>query len=137
LFGATIETPRGAVTAADLAQTCDFFSVGTNDLTQYTWALDRDSAHATVIAPYLESKIFTFNPFSKFDYAGVGSIMKDCIFRGRGANPKLQVGITGHFGSDPELGQYFESIGVDYVGCSLDRISGVSLAYARRQAQEG
>lgn len=130
-FGATIETPRAAIKAAQIAKNTDFFSFGTNDLTQYTWALDRDSSYASVLEAYLKSNIIKGNPFAYLDTEGVGFLIKNGILEGRKTNPDLRIGISGEFGSNIDLVGYFSDLDVNYISSSVSRIPLIALAYAQ------
>jgi pyruvate,orthophosphate dikinase len=130
-FGANIETPRAAITAGSIAELSDFFSFGTNDLTQYAWALDRNFGAAEIIDSYMRSNILSENPFANFDYAGVGSLMEHAIEKGRQSNARLIFGVTGNFGSDIRLVDYFNKLGIRYVSVPVAMIPIVALAYSK------
>ncbi len=130
-FGATIETPRSTIIAAQIAKYVDFFSFGTNDLTQYTWALDRDSSYASILDAYLRSDIIKGNPFEYLDTDGVGFLIKNGILVGRKTNPDLKIGISGEFGSNIDLVEYFNDLDINYISSSVAKIPLIALAYAQ------
>jgi pyruvate,orthophosphate dikinase len=121
-IGTMIETPRAALTAGELAKCADFFSFGTNDLTQTTYAFSRDDAEAKFMARYLEDKILNDSPFEVLDTQGVGRLVKLAKQEGRSANPHLEVGICGEHGGEPKSVMFFHEAGLDYVSCSAYRI---------------
>jgi len=130
-IGTMIETPRAAITADQIAAQADFFSFGTNDLTQLTWGFSRDDVEARVIGRYRELGILDANPFERLDRAGVGALVRDAIVEARLVNPSLEVGVCGEHGGDPSSIEYFVSIGVDYVSCSPYRVPVARLALAQ------
>lgn len=119
--GTMIEIPRAAITAADIAKEADFFSFGTNDLTQMTYGFSRDDA-AKFLSDYYEKKIFEQDPFQKVDQVGVGGLMKIAISEGRKTRPNLKCGICGEHGGDPSTVEFCNSIGLNYVSCSPFRV---------------
>lgn len=121
LVGTMIELPRAALVADQIAEVADFFSFGTNDLTQTTLGLSRDDS-ARFLPFYVDKKIYPDDPFQTLDTIGVGELVKLAIERGRKANPKLKVGICGEHGGDPRSIEFFNSIGLDYVSCSPFRV---------------
>ena len=129
--GTMIETPRAALTAAEIAKAADFFSFGTNDLTQTTFGFSRDDAEAKFMANYLENRILPANPFETIDTKGVGRLVKIGTEEGRRANPLLEVGICGEHGGDPASIKFFHEAGLDYVSCSPYRIPIARLAAAQ------
>ncbi|HET7404880.1 MAG TPA: pyruvate, phosphate dikinase, partial [Candidatus Bathyarchaeia archaeon] len=129
--GTMIETPRAALTASEIAQYADFFSFGTNDLTQTTFAFSRDDAEAKFMARYLENKILADSPFETLDTKGVGQLVRMAYENGRKTNPKLEVGICGEHGGDPRSVAFFHEVGLDYVSCSSYRIPIARLAAAQ------
>jgi pyruvate,orthophosphate dikinase len=129
-FGTMIEVPRGALTADEIARSADFFSFGTNDLTQMTFGYSRDDAEGGFLLKYVEDKILPYNPFQTLDDA-VAGLMKIAVDKGRGANPGLEVGICGEHGGDPESIAKCERIGLDYVSCSPFRVPVARLAAAQ------
>jgi pyruvate,orthophosphate dikinase len=120
--GTMIELPRAAVTADRIAREAEFFSFGTNDLTQTTWGFSRDDVEASFVGEYLERGILGTSPFETIDAIGVGELMKIAIAKGREVNPNLTLGACGEHGGDPVSIDYFESIGLDYVSCSPYRV---------------
>jgi pyruvate, orthophosphate dikinase len=129
--GTMIETPRAALTAAEIAKYADFFSFGTNDLTQTTFAFSRDDAEAKFMARYLENKILPESPFEVLDTQGVGQLVRMANENGRRSNPKLEVGICGEHGGEPRSVAFFHEAGLDYVSCSSYRIPIARLAAAQ------
>jgi pyruvate,orthophosphate dikinase len=117
-----IELPRAAVTADRIATGADFFSFGTNDLTQTTWGFSRDDVEASFVGEYLEKGIFGTSPFETIDTFGVGQLIKIAIEKGRSINPTIGLGVCGEHGGDPVSIQFFEEIGLDYVSCSPFRV---------------
>ncbi len=130
LFGTMIEVPRAALVADQLAGDAQFFSFGTNDLTQMTWGFSRDDAERSFLFFYLEHKFLAHNPFQVLDRDGVGGLMKLAIERGRSANPQLKLGICGEHGGDPESIAFAHEIGLHYVSCSPFRVPVARLAAA-------
>jgi pyruvate,orthophosphate dikinase len=130
-FGTMIELPRAALTAGEIARTAEFFSFGTNDLTQTTLGLSRDDAEAKFLAKYIEMGIIKENPFETIDQDGVGLIMRQAIESGRAARPTLKLGICGEHGGEPKSVEFFHRIGLDYVSCSPFRVPIARLAAAQ------
>jgi pyruvate,orthophosphate dikinase len=130
LVGTMIELPRAALMADQIAAEADFFSFGTNDLTQTTLGLSRDDS-AKFLPYYVEKKIFPDDPFQTLDQEGVGQLVKIAVERGRAANPKLKVGICGEHGGDARSIKFFNEIGLDYVSCSPFRVPIARLAAAQ------
>jgi len=130
-IGTMIELPRAALTADEVAQYADFFSFGTNDLTQTTFGFSRDDIEAKFLPRYLERKILTDNPFETLDTAGVGKLVRMGVELGREANPKLKVGICGEHGGDPRSIMFCQEVGLDYVSCSPFRVPMARVAAAR------
>jgi pyruvate,orthophosphate dikinase len=130
-FGTMIELPRAALTAGEIAKTAEFFSFGTNDLTQTTFGCSRDDAEGKFLAKYLEMGILKENPFETIDQAGVGSIMRQAIESGRAARPEIKLGICGEHGGEPKSVEFFHQIGLDYVSCSPFRVPIARLAAAQ------
>ncbi len=127
-FGTMIEIPRAAVTAAEIAQVAEFFSFGTNDLTQMTYGYSRDDAERNFLFYYVEHGILPKNPFQTIDREGVGRLMKICVEQGRQARSELEVGICGEHGGDPESIEFCHMIGQNYVSCSPFRVPVARLA---------
>ncbi|MCH8491289.1 MAG: pyruvate, phosphate dikinase, partial [Oceanicaulis sp.] len=130
LIGTMIELPRAALRAADIAVHAEFFSFGTNDLTQTTYGLSRDDA-GKFLGDYLEAGIFEKDPFVSLDQEGVGDLIRIAVERGRGAREGLKLGICGEHGGDPASIQFCESAGLDYVSCSPYRVPIARLAAAQ------
>jgi pyruvate,orthophosphate dikinase len=130
-FGTMIEIPRAALTAGEIATEAEFFSFGTNDLTQMTFGFSRDDAERHFIVRYLETKILPRNPFETIDEKGVGRLMELAVREGRKTRPKLEVGICGEHGGDPDSIHLCHRIGLDYVSCSPFRVPIARLAAAQ------
>ncbi len=135
--GTMIELPRAALVAADFALESDFFSFGTNDLTQTTLGISRDDAEEAFLRTYLEKGIMRRDPFTSIDRAGVGRLMRTAIEAGRMVNPGIMIGVCGEHGGDPDSIDFFEAIGVDYVSCSPPRIPVARLAAAQAALRHG
>jgi pyruvate,orthophosphate dikinase len=120
--GTMIELPRAAVTADQIAGTAEFFSFGTNDLTQMTWGFSRDDVEASFFSTYLEHGIFPVSPFESLDTEGVGELVRMAVERGRSARPDLHLGVCGEHGGDPASIHFFDEVGLDYVSCSPFRV---------------
>lgn len=121
-IGSMIETPRAAITAAKLSDYSDFFSFGTNDLTQLTWAFSRDDAESSFLPRYLDLELLPFSPFESLDQDGVGLLVKIACEEIRKVKPKLKLGVCGEHGGDPLSIHFFQSLGLDYVSCSPFRV---------------
>ncbi|HET9517370.1 MAG TPA: pyruvate, phosphate dikinase [Actinoplanes sp.] len=121
-IGTMIEVPRAALTAAEIALEADFFSFGTNDLTQMTWGFSRDDVEAAFFTRYLDLGIFDSSPFEVLDQAGVGELVRLAVREGRSARPELTVGVCGEHGGDPASVHFFHAAGLDYVSCSPYRV---------------
>ena len=130
-FGTMIEVPRAALTSTEIAKVADFYSFGTNDLTQTVFGFSRDDAEGKFIAPYLEKGILPNNPFEVLDRDGVGRLMKMCVEEARKANPNIVIGICGEHGGEPESVKLCHEIGLDYVSCSPLRVPIARLAAAQ------
>jgi pyruvate,orthophosphate dikinase len=131
LVGTMIEVPRAALTAGEVAKHAEFFSFGTNDLTQMTYAFSRDDAEGKFLTEYLEKNILERNPFETLDRSGVGRLVELATREGRETNPKLKVGVCGEHGGDPESVEFFAQTGLDYVSCSPFRVPIARLAAAQ------
>jgi pyruvate,orthophosphate dikinase len=129
-FGTMIELPRAAVLAGELAEPAQFFSFGTNDLTQATMGLSRDDA-GKFLPAYIESGILPKDPFVSIDQDGVGALVEMATERGRKARPKLKLGVCGEHGGDPTSIGFFQRVGLDYVSCSPFRVPIARLAAAQ------
>ena len=134
-FGTMIETPRGALTAGEIAEVAEFFSFGTNDLTQMTFGFSRDDVEATFLPKYLEYGIFKVNPFESLDDSGVGELMKICFERGVKTRPDIEVGICGEHGGDPDSVKFCHRIGLKYVSASPYRVPIAILAAAQANSK--
>jgi pyruvate,orthophosphate dikinase len=140
-FGTMIELPRAALTAGQIAQVADFFSFGTNDLTQTTFGMSRDDAEGKFLLQYVEGlkepgldqpvKILKTNPFQTLDRDGVGRLVRIGFEEGRAANPDLEVGICGEHGGDPDSIAFCDEVGLNYVSCSPFRVPKARLAAAQ------
>jgi pyruvate,orthophosphate dikinase len=135
-FGTMIEVPRGALTAGEIARDAEFFSFGTNDLTQMTFGYSRDDAEGKFLMRYVERKILPENPFQVLDREGVGELVRIATERGRAARPDLKVGICGEHGGDPSSIAFCHDIGLDYVSCSPFRVPVARLAAAQAALAE-
>jgi len=122
MIGTMIELPRAALTADRIAQTAEFFSFGTNDLTQTTWGFSRDDVEAAFFSPYLERGVFAVSPFESIDREGVGALVRMAVEKGRATHPGLHCGVCGEHGGDPESVHFFDEVGLDYVSCSPFRV---------------
>ena len=121
-IGSMIETPRAAITAAKLADYSDFFSFGTNDLTQLTWAFSRDDVESSFLPRYLDLELLPFSPFESLDQDGVGLLVKIACDEVRSVTPEIKLGICGEHGGDPRSIDFFHHVGLDYVSCSPFRV---------------
>jgi pyruvate,orthophosphate dikinase len=121
-IGSMIETPRAAITAAKLSDYSDFFSFGTNDLTQLTWAFSRDDVESSFLPRYLDLELLPFSPFESLDQDGVGLLVKIACDEIRGVAPEMKLGICGEHGGDPRSIDFFHNVGLDYVSCSPFRV---------------
>ena len=120
--GTMIELPRAALTAGQIAQEAEFFSFGTNDLTQTTWGFSRDDVEAAFFSAYLDKGIFKVSPFETIDPEGVGRLVRIAVAEGRAARPDLKIGVCGEHGGDPASVHFFHAAGLDYVSCSPFRV---------------
>ena len=130
LVGTMIEIPRAALTADEVAEEAEFFSFGTNDLTQMTFGFSRDDA-GKFLNSYYENKIYEFDPFAKLDQDGVGQLIKMAAEKGRKTRPDLHLGICGEHGGDPSSVEFCHNVGLDYVSCSPFRVPIARLAAAQ------
>jgi pyruvate,orthophosphate dikinase len=121
-IGTMIEVPRAVLTAGEIATAADFFSFGTNDLTQMTWGFSRDDVEAAFFRQYLDKGIFGISPFESLDIPGVGRLIEMAVEGGRGTRPDLKIGVCGEHGGDPESVHFFHEVGLDYVSCSPFRV---------------
>jgi len=121
-IGTMIELPRAAMTAGEIAGSAEFFSFGTNDLTQMTWGFSRDDVESSFFSTYLEQGVFPVSPFESLDVEGVGALVRRAVTDGREANPDLHLGVCGEHGGDPASIHFFDEVGLDYVSCSPFRV---------------
>ncbi|MEP6980073.1 MAG: putative PEP-binding protein, partial [Nakamurella sp.] len=136
-IGTMIELPRAALTSHRIADAADFFSFGTNDLTQTTWGFSRDDVEAAIFATYLDKGIFTVSPFESIDVDGVGRLVQIAAEEGRRTKPGLKLGVCGEHGGDPESIDFFHRIGLDYVSCSPFRVPVARLEAGRAAVNNG
>lgn len=132
-IGTMIELPRAALTAGEIATVADFFSFGTNDLTQMTYGLSRDDAEGLFLRDYLEDRVLESDPFQTIDQQGVGRLIRVACTEGRESNPGLQLGLCGEHGGDPDSIAFVAGLGLDYVSCSPPRVEGARLAAAQAE----
>ena len=130
LVGTMIEIPRGALTADEIAQSAEFFSFGTNDLTQTALGMSRDDS-GSFLQTYTELEIMKKDPFATIDQTGVGQLVEIAVTRGRKTRPDIKLGICGEHGGDPSSIHFFEKVGLDYVSCSPYRVPVARLAAAQ------
>jgi pyruvate,orthophosphate dikinase len=130
LVGTMIEVPRGALTADQIAQSAEFFSFGTNDLTQMALGISRDDM-GNFLMPYVENEIFKKNPFASLDQTGVGQLMQMAVEKGRKSRPDIKLGICGEHGGDPDSVKFCHRLGLAYVSCSPFRVPIARLAAAQ------
>ena len=133
--GTMIEVPRGALTADEIAQTAEFFSFGTNDLTQTALGMSRDDS-GSFLPPYIELEIVKKNPFASIDQAGVGQLMKIAVEKGNASRPGIKLGICGEHGGDPESVKFCHKLGLTYVSCSPFRVPVARLAAAQAAIED-
>jgi pyruvate,orthophosphate dikinase len=133
--GTMIEVPRGALTADEIAQTAEFFSFGTNDLTQTCLGMSRDDS-GSFIQPYIEAEIIKKNPFATIDQGGMGQLMKIAAEKGNQTRPGIKLGICGEHGGDPESVKFCHKIGLTYVSCSPFRVPVARLAAAQAALED-
>jgi pyruvate,orthophosphate dikinase len=135
-FGTMIEIPRAALTADEIATQAEFFSFGTNDLTQTTFGFSRDDAEGKFLLKFVEDKILPENPFQTLDQKGVGKLMQTAVELGRQTRPDIELGICGEHGGDPKSVEFCHRIGLDYVSCSPFRVPIARLAAAQAVVQD-
>jgi len=133
-FGTMIELPRAAIVAGEIAAEAEFFSFGTNDLTQTTLGISRDDA-GKFLGAYVEAGIFAKDPFQSIDVGGVGALVTMAKERGRKTRPNIKLGVCGEHGGDPASIQFFQGVGLDYVSCSPFRVPIARLAAAQAALQ--
>jgi pyruvate,orthophosphate dikinase len=131
-----IELPRAALRADEIAEVADFFSFGTNDLTQTTLGMSRDDAEGKFLTFYLEDGVLERNPFEALDQDGVGDLMRIGVERGRETKPEIKLGICGEHGGEPSSVEFCDRIGLDYVSCSPYRVPLARLAAAQAVLKE-
>ncbi|HYN65971.1 MAG TPA: putative PEP-binding protein, partial [Ornithinibacter sp.] len=136
-IGTMIELPRAALTAGRIAEEADFFSFGTNDLTQTTWGFSRDDVEAAFFPQYFEQGIFRVSPFESIDTSGVGRLVSIAAWEGKEARPDLVIGVCGEHGGDPDSIHFFESVSIDYVSCSPFRVPVARLEAGRAAIMRG
>ncbi|MFI7634174.1 pyruvate, phosphate dikinase [Nonomuraea sp. NPDC049400] len=136
LIGTMIEVPRAALTAAQIAEAAEFFSFGTNDLTQMAWGFSRDDVESAFFSRYLDLGIFGVSPFETLDREGVGRLIRIAVEEGRSARPDLHLGICGEHGGDPDSVHFCHEVGLDYVSCSPFRIPVARLEAGRAALTE-
>ncbi len=117
-----IEVPRAALTAGQIAEAAQFFSFGTNDLTQMGWGFSRDDVESSFFSRYLDLGIFGVSPFESLDRDGVGQLVRIAVEAGRATQPKIKLGVCGEHGGDPDSVHFFHQVGLDYVSCSPFRV---------------
>jgi pyruvate,orthophosphate dikinase len=130
-IGTMIELPRAALTAGPIAAAADFFSFGTNDLTQTAWGLSRDDVEGSFFPSYFKARVLDVSPFESLDRAGVGRLIRIAVDEGRQVKPHLPIGVCGEHGGDPDSIHFFDEVGVDYVSCSPFRVPVARLEAAR------
>ena len=135
-IGAMIELPRAAMTAEDLAEEADFFSFGTNDLTQTVWGFSRDDVEGVFFPQYIEAGIFGVSPFESIDVHGVGTLVSEGVRRARSTKPGIKLGVCGEHGGDPQSIHFFHNVGVDYVSCSPFRVPVARLEAGRAAVED-
>jgi pyruvate,orthophosphate dikinase len=133
--GTMIEVPRGALTADEIARGAEFFSFGTNDLTQTALGISRDDM-GSFLMPYVENEVFTKNPFASLDTTGVGQLMEMAVTKGRSTRPNIKLGICGEHGGDPDSVKFCHKLGLNYVSCSPFRVPVARLAAAQAAIEE-
>lgn len=136
LIGTMIETPRACMVAGALAEECDFFSFGTNDLTQLTYGFSRDDA-GKFINEYVTNQILAVDPFQTIDEDGVGALIDIAVTQAKSVKPSIKIGVCGELGGDPKSIGYFNNLAIDYVSCSPFRVPGAILATAQSEAERG
>ena len=137
-IGTMVETPRAAIRAGEMAKAADFFSFGTNDLTQLTFGFSRDDVEGRMMPAYLDYGLLAANPFETIDQFGVGELVRHAVEHGRATVPGMKMGVCGEHGGDPESIRFFHKVGLDYVSCSPYRvpIARLAVAHAVLDAQQ-
>jgi pyruvate,orthophosphate dikinase len=136
LIGTMIEVPRAAMIAGEIAGSAEFFSFGTNDLTQMGWGFSRDDVEGAFFSRYIELGIFGVSPFETIDTEGVGRMIRIAVEEGRAARPELELGVCGEHGGDPDSVHFFHQVGLDYVSCSPFRVPVARLEAGRAAVEE-
>jgi pyruvate, orthophosphate dikinase len=136
LIGTMIEVPRAALTAGQIAQAAEFFSFGTNDLTQMGWGFSRDDVEGSFFGRYIDLGVFGVSPFETIDVDGIGRLVRIAVEEGRAARPDLKIGVCGEHGGDPDSVHFFHSAGLDYVSCSPFRVPVARLEAGRAAVLE-
>ncbi len=136
-IGTMIELPRAALTSGEIAEVADFYSFGTNDLTQTTWGFSRDDAEGAFFSVYLDKGIFQVSPFEVLDREGVGRLVRIAVEEGRQTKPDLKTGVCGEHGGDPDSVHFFHEVGLDYVSCSPFRVPVARLEAGRAAVSAG
>jgi pyruvate,orthophosphate dikinase len=136
LIGTMIEVPRAALTAGQIAQAAEFFSFGTNDLTQMGWGFSRDDVEGSFFSRYIDLGVFGVSPFETIDADGIGRLVRIAVQEGRAVRPDLKIGVCGEHGGDPESVHFFHQAGLDYVSCSPFRVPVARLEAGRAAAEE-
>jgi pyruvate,orthophosphate dikinase len=136
MIGTMIEVPRAALLAGEIAESAEFFSFGTNDLTQMTWGFSRDDVEGSFFGRYIDLGVFGVSPFETIDPDGVGRLVEIGVAKGRATRPDLQIGVCGEHGGDPDSVHFFHSAGLDYVSCSPFRVPVARLEAGRAAVME-
>jgi pyruvate,orthophosphate dikinase len=136
LIGTMIEVPRAAMISGEIARSAEFFSFGTNDLTQMGWGFSRDDVEGAFFSRYIEMGIFGVSPFETIDAQGVGRLIRISAEEGRAARPDLELGVCGEHGGDPESVHFFHQVGLNYVSCSPFRVPVARLEAGRAAVAE-
>ena len=136
LIGTMIEVPRAALTAGQIAQAAEFFSFGTNDLTQMGWGFSRDDVEGSFFGRYIDLGVFGVSPFETIDVDGIGRLVKIAVEEGRATRPDLKIGVCGEHGGDPDSVHFFHAAGLDYVSCSPFRVPVARLEAGRAAVME-
>jgi pyruvate,orthophosphate dikinase len=136
LIGTMIEVPRAALTAGQIAQAAEFFSFGTNDLTQMGWGFSRDDVEGSFFGRYIDLGVFGVSPFETIDVDGIGRLVRIAVEEGRATKPDLKIGVCGEHGGDPDSVHFFHSAGLDYVSCSPFRVPVARLEAGRAAVLE-
>ena len=136
LIGTMIEVPRAALTAGQIAQAAEFFSFGTNDLTQMGWGFSRDDVEGSFFGRYIDLGVFGVSPFETIDVDGIGRLVRIAVEEGRATRPDLKIGVCGEHGGDPDSVHFFHAAGLDYVSCSPFRVPVARLEAGRAAVME-